>query len=140
MTTFHCFIVALFPHRDMHTTYNFPHTVYNMYSLPLALSPCNYIKIVFDVQLCIFIILQKVKQVSVWIKMSWLYIESWERVSTSVCTPKHSFLLIGIHWRICWEEILMCMVINWNKWKICLISRLNLLQQMLILKLWMSAN
>ena len=102
MTIFNCFI-ALFPHSEtcILNTYNHPHTQYALQHVYSTISnfstECNWDG--FQCTYVIFITLQKVKQVPLQITSSWLYIESCER-GRSVCTPKHSFFLTGIHWRI----------------------------------------
>ena len=101
-----------------HAITHIPHMLYNTYILPLAMPPWNHVKVVCDAQLCyVSITLLKVKRASLGVKTSWLWRKSSARTSRSPCTPKHSFILTGIHWRIGLEEILMCVVINWNKWK-----------------------
>lgn len=94
------------------------HMLYNVYILPLAMSPWNHANVVCDVQLCDASITPlKVKRVSVGVKTSGSRGKSSARIRRGLCTPKHSFILTGIHWRLGLEEILMCVVINWNKWK-----------------------
>ena len=103
MTIFNCFIVALFPHAEtcILNTYNHPHTQYTLHHVHSTISNFS-MECTWDCSQCTYVISiipQKLKQVPLQITISWLYIESWER-GRSLCTPKHSFFLTGIHWRI----------------------------------------
>lgn len=67
----------------------------------------------------IFIILQKAKQVLPMKKKKKNKLTANMKCGRVSKVHAHlsNLFLIGIHWRIFLEEILMCGVINWNKWK-----------------------
>ena len=74
--------------------------LYNMCILPLSASPRNQMEIVFSVQICHLFNSAK-GQASSYMNTSQVIVSrKCGRGSTSLCTPKHSFFLAGIHLRI----------------------------------------